>query len=327
MTRGPGFVDTPQSESAEPPAAKPAMARPAPNSDMPILLDAVPGESRARIDPLWEPEIVARRKSGSNQLSWLAGGLAVLALSWLALSLAAFAQDQFNRSAGLGWLTLGCFGGALAMVGYGLWGEVRAWRALHRVEDLRHHLSRADLSAAQLRALLRPWLRIVGRHLDDDRRIMAAIEAAATSIEIAALLGEVDRALRQAAQQAGKMAALQGGAVVAITPAPALEGILAAARGLILIRQIAGIYGIRPGLLVTFALLRRVVWAAAGVTGLAVLSQTLADQVLSKVPVIKHLASAVPEASLAALRLYRLAGITAEACSPVAGSADPPTSG
>jgi len=61
------------------------------------------------------------------------------------------------------------------------------------------------------------------------------------------------------------------------------------------------------------------------VTGLAVLSQTMADHVLSKVPVIKHLASAVPEASLAALRLYRLAGITAEACSPIAGGIDAPS--
>jgi len=321
MTRGPGFVDMPQSEATETPAGVPPPA----NSARPVLLDALQGEARARIDPQWDPEIVARRPPGSNQLSWLAGGLAALALSWLALSLAAFATDQFNRSAGLGWLTLGCFGGAFAMVSYGLWGELRAWRALHRVEDLRHHLARADLSAPQLRAIVRPWLKRIRRHLDDDRRIMAAIEAAATIVEIKALLGEVDRALRQAALQAGKMAALQGGAVVAITPAPALEGILAALRGLILIRQVAEIYGIRPGLLVTIALLRRVVWAAAGVTGLAVLSQTMADHVLTKVPVIKHLASALPEASLAALRLYRLAGITAEACSPIIGGADVPS--
>lgn len=314
--RDPGFVDMPPGEPPEAPPVEPAQP------DLPILLEPMPGEGRARIDPRWDPALVTRRSAAPRQLSWLAGGAGLLLLSWALLSLVGFAQDQFSRSIGLGWLTLACFGMALGMMTYGLWGELRAWRSLHRVEDLRRHLARADLSAPQLRALILPWLQRIHGQLPDHRRLLDAVEAAAAPIEIKALLGEADRALRQRALQAGKAAALQGGAVVAITPVPALEGVLAGIRGLLLIRQIAGIYGIRPGLLVTAALLRRVAWAAAGVTGVAMLSQTLAEHVLTKMPVIKDLASAVPEASLAALRLYRLAGITAEACSPIAGSSE-----
>jgi putative membrane protein len=112
--------------------------------------------------------------------------------------------------------------------------------------------------------------------------------------------------------------------VVAITPAPALEGVLIGIRGLLLIRQVAGIYGMRPGLLVTLALLRRIAWTAAGVSGFALLSQTLAEHTLHKVPLVKHLLGALPETSLAAMRLYRLARITAEACSPITGGDDGP---
>jgi putative membrane protein len=70
------------------------------------------------------------------------------------------------------------------------------------------------------------------------------------------------------------------------------------------------------------ALLRRVAWTAAGVSGFALLSQTLAAHTLHKLPLLRDLAGALPETSLAAMRLYRLAAITAEACSPIARSGD-----
>jgi hypothetical protein len=62
-----------------------------------------------------------------------------------------------------------------------------------------------------------------------------------------------------------------------------------------------------------------VAWTAAGVSGIDLLSQSLADHALSALPFVKHIAKAVPGGGLAALRLYRLASLTAEACCPVAG--------
>ena len=253
----------------------------------------------------------------------LAGGLVVLLLSWLLLSLVAFADDQFRRSPGLGILTLICFGTVLSLVIYGLWGELRAFRALRRVDGLRRSLSYADMPLPELLAIILPWLHTIRRHLEGPGRVVIVVEAATTPAGIrAALRREVAGPLRQAARQAGQRAALEGGAVVAITPAPALEGVIVGIRALMLIRQIAGIYGIRPGLLAMLALLRRVASTAAGVSGFALLSQTLVAHTLHKLPVLKDLASALPETGLAAVRLYGLARVTAEACSPIAGGDD-----
>jgi putative membrane protein len=323
MVRGPGFIDDPQSGEVESRPIAPEAVQPPPDAGGPMLLDTVPGEARARIDPLWEPKLVSARSSGPSSLSWMAGGLAVLLLSWLLLSLVAFAEDQFRRSLGLGVLTLICFGIALGLVSYGLWGELRAFRALQRVDALRCRFSHADLSLPELRGVILPWLHTIRRHLEEPGRVVTAVETATSPAEIeAALRREVTGPLRQAARQAGRRAALEGGAVVAITPAPALEGVIVGIRALLLIRQVAGIYGIRPGFLVMLALLRRVVWTAAGVSGFALLSQTLAAHALHKLPLLKDLAGALPETSLAAVRLYGLASITAEACSPITRGGD-----
>ena len=58
-----------------------------------------------------------------------------------------------------------------------------------------------------------------------------------------------------------------------------------------------------------------------GCRGFDLLSQSLADHTLA---LVRHLAGAVPGTSLAAMRLYRLADMTAEACSPVSGVAGEP---
>ena len=92
---------------------------------------------------------------------------------------------------------------------------------------------------------------------------------------------------------------------------------MAGLRGLVLVRQIAQLYGVRPGVAATLILLRRVAWTAAGVSGMELLSQTLADHALKELPIVKRLVGAVPGSGLAAIRLYRLADMTAEACSPL----------
>jgi putative membrane protein len=146
----------------------------------------------------------------------------------------------------------------------------------------------------------------------------AAVAAAASTMEVAALLRHyVVPPLRESARQAGRRAALEGGAIVAVTPSPALDGVFAAFRGLLLIRQVASVYGMRPGVAVTITLIRRVIWTAASITGVELLSRALADHTLQTMPLVRHLAGAVPGTSVTALRLYRLAAITAEACSPL----------
>jgi len=282
------------------------------------LFDPIEGEARTRIDPNWEPDFAARPKARSSSLALVVGGLVVLLLSWILISLINFAEDQFRRSTGLGLITVICFAAAIAMIGYGLAGEVSAWRALRKVDHLRQRLSSTVLSATELQVVILPWVRSVRRYLDKPERVEAMIEAATSPREILATLRQdVVGPLEQVSTMAGRRAALEGAAVIAITPAPALEGILAGARGLLLIREIAGIYGLRPGLLVTLALLRRVALTAASVSVVALAAQKVTEHILHKVPLIRDLASAAPEASLTAIRLYSLASSTAAACSPL----------
>ncbi len=64
--------------------------------------------------------------------------------------------------------------------------------------------------------------------------------------------------------------------------------------------------------------MRRVAFTAAGTSAVTLLSQGLADHLFSGMPGVKHIAAAIPGAGAAAVRTYRSAGITADACCPIA---------
>lgn len=267
MAMQPGFVDVPQDAPAPPPAAHSALPIPDPPPLRgPVLLEADAAAPMGRIEPVWEPELLRTRRAGAGSLSWVAGGLALLVVGWLVLSAVAFVEEQFRRSTHLGVPAVLVFGTALLLVLRGVLLEMRAYRGLQRVDGLRALLAGRDISAAAAREACRPWLRATAPRLPDADAALRALETASSAAEIRAVLRDrIAGPLRQAARQAGRRAALEGGAMVAITPSPALDGVLAGLRGLRLIRQVAQIYGLRPGVLVTAALLRRVAWTAAGV--------------------------------------------------------------
>ena len=87
-------------------------------------------------------------------------------------------------------------------------------------------------------------------------------------------------------------------------------------RGLAAIREVADLFGLRPGPAVCWVLLRHISRAALETMGADLLAQKVTDQFLSATP-LRHVAAAVPEMGIAAARLYRLAVITARECSPV----------
>lgn len=91
-------------------------------------------------------------------------------------------------------------------------------------------------------------------------------------------------------------------------------------RGLSLLRQVAVIHGMRPGAGVALVLLRRLAWTAAGISAIDLLGQSLADSALSHLPIVRQVAAALPGSGLTALRLRRLADVTAHACSPLEAS-------
>ena len=265
--------------------------------------------------------VAATGRAGRHQASpasLAVGGVAVLFGSWLVMALVAFLEQQFHGSQLGGWLTALSFLAGAVLLSRRLVGEWRSYRELQQVERLRLARSREDISPAEAVDLCRPWLISARQRFATAGTAEERIGRCNGVAEIRVVLQiQVADEMRKAAHRAGRRAAMEGGALIAITPSPLLDGVIAALRGAALIRQVAAIYGIRPGTVVTYALLRRVARTAASVSGVDLLSQPLADGALHNFPVLKHLLAAMPGASLGAMRLYRLADITAEACSPL----------
>jgi putative membrane protein len=161
-------------------------------------------------------------------------------------------------------------------------------------------------------------VRDVATRLPEVARILPAVEAAGTVAEIAAHLRAGAAApLAAEAAKAGRRAAMEGGAIVALSPSPALDAVIAGWRGLALVREVAALHGLRPGAAATASLLRRTVSIAATTAGADLLAQTATEGLVGATPVVRELAAAVPGAGVAAFRLYRLAVATAAACSPL----------
>ena len=326
----PGFLDEDDEHgggSESRPAAAPAAPRstalphsepaPPPFPRGPVLLEPE-ADAADQVDVGWTPQAVRSPPIKVGTAFWIAAGLVVLLLSWVMLSVASFVAALLIQSLVLGLLGVAGVGLGVALLLTAVLVEVRAYRSLDTVERLRTLLAVMDTTpdAARMHAL--GWLRQVGAAVP--RRVEAErmLREAGTLVEIRAVLrSQVADQLHQAALAMGRQAAMEGATLVAICPHPAWDGIIAGGRGLLVIRRVATLYGLRPSLTVTLALMRRVAWTAASTAGLDLVSQSVADHLLGSMPVLKHVASALPGSGVVAVRLYRLAGITGEACSPV----------
>jgi putative membrane protein len=317
---GPRFLD----EAAQPPTATPKTIQPAEDTHRPephrgpVLLEAEP-DAPSALQPAWEPEEVAPRpRSGVANVAWMALGIAGLIVSWVVFSCITFVLEMGSHSAALGIVATLAFAGGFGLLAYGLAAEWRSYRTLQMVDATRVAVGSSELPPDAARTAALAWLRQVGGRIAEPDAVERALLAAGTQAEMVHILRDrVAEPLKVAALQIGRRAALDGGSLIAISPHASWDGLIAGARGLVVIRQVAGLYGLRPGAAVTVMLMRKVAWTAAGTAGLDLLSQSLADHALGALPVARHLAGILPGTSLAAMRLYRLAGIAAEACCPV----------
>lgn len=319
---GPRFLDEDEPAADQ----RAAAAAPAPTAVQPagaalprgpVLLDA-PADARARLDVGWAPELAAAPRVRIGTASWIAAGLCLLVASWLALSFVSFVLALFGQSVVLGAAGVVAIGSAACMLLYAALLEAAAYRSLGNVERLRAVLAARDSTVEAVRARALDWLGQVGGTVADAPVVARMLHDAGTVVEVRSVLrNRVADPLQERATSLGRRAAAEGATLVAICPHPAWDGLIAGVRGLLVIRSVAALYGLRPGLAVTLALLRRVAWTAAGTTGLSLVSQGLADHVLTNMPFVKHVAGAVPGTGAVAIRLYRLAGVTAEACCPL----------
>ncbi len=204
---------------------------------------------RFEAEPL--PALVAERPArGMGTVALGLAGLSVLVGGLAALEIGNFVAAQFARSAVLGWVTLGvaaCGGGLLLA---GVARELRGLFGLERVDALRA----AMVDPATRREAARTWL----ASLPEGAALLPAVLAANDPDSILALLRAGPGAdLQVRAQALGRAAAVQMLALTAAVPSPALDGLAVAWRGIRLLREVAALHGMRPGLLGTLSLLRR----------------------------------------------------------------------
>jgi putative membrane protein len=241
----------------------------------------------------------------------VAGGVSVLLLGLACVESFDIVTDAFARSPFLGGAAAGVAGVGFSMIGLGFYRELSALAALRGVDRLRAALGGAD--PVQRARAAREWL----RELPEGPALLPAVDAINDPDAILALLRAGPAAsLRVQADALGRAAAIQSVAGIAAMPSPGLAAIFVAWRGLRLIRQVAALHGLRPGLFATLGLLRRTAMAAGAVAGVEIATNTAAHAVLSS-GLLQHVAGEMAGAGVAARRMMVLARAATVACSPV----------
>jgi putative membrane protein len=307
----PGFMDDPK--TAEP--------TPGPMPIVTIERQVNPGfVDTTSLPPEPRPVAISAqpRSPGLGALGWIGAGLGILVVGGSLLSLTGFVVDQMARSQLLGWASLTTVSAGVFAVLWGVAREIRSYRRLTRVDALRGRLRPPAVPVEVARAECTAWLATVAHRLADPDQVRLAMNGCTTTDEVRAMLAHrAIEPLREQATAIGARAASQGAAMVAIIPSPALEGLAAGLRSLKLIRDIAALYGLRPGMSVTLGLMRRAAVTAASVYGVNEIAAAAAAHFLADAPVLRSIASAAPGAGITARRIYLLAQTVAEACSPL----------
>ena len=286
----------------------------------PALLEEEAGKGAVTVP--WEPSDLSVPRRGMGTLGLAASGIAVLLATWAGFGLAAVVADQFAISPLLGWLSLAAAGAGAALLAAAVLREVRGLASLGTVDGLAALLADPAAPLGQVRDRALAWVRSVASRVPEAGRVVPAIAAAGSVAEIAAhLRAGVVAPLAAEAARIGRRAAVEGGAIVALSPSPGLDGLIALWRGLRVVRAVASLHGLRPGLIGTMRLMRRTVSIAATTAGADLIAQTAAEGFVGATPVVRELARAVPGAGITAFRLYRLAVATAAACVPVSPKA------
>jgi putative membrane protein len=238
-------------------------------------------------------------------------GVAILALGVPVLWAVWLATELFDRWGALGWAGLAILLCGIGLIGVGIGRELRGLSSLRRVDHLRIEFASGE--AARIKRAARRWLEALPQH----SAILPALAAADTPETILALLRSGPaQALQDATEVLGRNAALQSVAIVAATPSPALDVLTVGWCGVRLIRQIAALHGMRPGILGTLALLQKTALAAASVAA-AEIAVNAATHAMVSHPLLRHLAGDVAGAGVAARRMIVLARAAAVACSPI----------
>jgi putative membrane protein len=233
--------------------------------------------------PVEAQPIAVRRRFGWGTLFWTATAGLVLLGSGLAI--VKLIEDLFARSESLGWLGLGfaaAAGLALAVV---IGREVFGLMRLAAIEKL-HARAAAVIASddrAESRAIVNDLLNLAHQNPHLARARAALTEHAGDIIDGADMIRLAERELLtpldQEARRIVSVAAQRVSVVTAVSPRALFDVLFVFVAALKMIRQLARLYGGRPGALGMVSLLRHVI-AHLAITGGMAAGDSLVQQVL-----------------------------------------------
>ena len=233
--------------------------------------------------PIEAPIIPARRGFRWGTLFWAAtGGLVLLGLG---LGVTRLIEDLFARSEGLGFVGLGFAGAAALAFAVVVAREALGLARLATIEKL--HLRASAVLASddrtESRAIVQDLLKLAHQNPHLARARAALQNHAGDIIDGADMIRLAERELMtpldQEARRLVSSAAQRVSIVTAVSPRALIDVLFVFAASLRLIRQLARLYGGRPGALGMIALMRHVI-AHVAITGGMAASDSLVQQVL-----------------------------------------------
>jgi putative membrane protein len=244
-------------------------------------------------------------------------GLGILIVGVVGIDLAQFVAGAFAHGTGVGILAAAAVAAGAGGTLYWLTAELIGLFRLRSAERLRRLIPSAlaselksEIDAAAVIVARDPLL---GEAVNSYRAALGPHHTGQDALELFSrfVLAPAD----QLAQTAIRRAAAQAFAINAISPTVLLDTLLFAARAMRLIREIAEIYGQRPGLTGTVHLLRRLASGAGLVGAVDVVGGVIVQQLGGAV--IERLSASAAESAYAAQKMARLGLAAMASCRPV----------
>jgi putative membrane protein len=246
-----------------------------------------------------------------------ATGFGILVFGLVGIDLVQFIDGAFARGTGLGIAAVAAVAAGAGGAAYWLVAELRGLWRLRSAERLRRLIPfaladelKAEIDAAAAILAADPLLsEAVARY----RAVREPHQSGHDALELFSrfVLAPADRL----AEAAIRRAATQAFAINAVSPTALLDTLLFAARALRLIREIAEIYGQRPGLAGTVHLLRRLASGAGMVGAVDLVGGILVQQLGGAI--MERLSASAAESAYAAQKMARLGIIAMALCRPV----------